>query len=485
METEERKQIYDEIKQKIKKIINGEETKRGIYLYGLSGTGKTYFIKQLLEKENYEMIYYDSIDVRNKLFVNSIFSNDISKSNILQMLMGVIKKTVIVIDNIDELNFCDKKTMTLLVKNMKQKKTKKKEHNKKLEEKKNYIPIICIGNYCIDKKIKELMKFCFNFQIKSLNDFDMLNFIKKEIICIKDLHKKDLDNYLNYIQGDLRKFYFIKKTIENEGVQFANELISDLLSSKTQYNSVKDITKYIFNNDISIKQHSKIINDNDKTTVSLLWHENVVDLIDKNEKGVKLYLKILDNICFADYIYRIIFQYQIWQFNDMSSIIKLVYNNYILRLENTNISNKKLKDIRFTKIITKYSTEYNNFQFILKICQILKMDAKDIISLFENLKEKYKLELEKKNNNVFEKIESEINNLDIIKNNYLQNELPKLQKDINRMIRFLEDSKKNISDTDSNIDIYEINENSMYDYKLMKKFDENMYNNMVDDDNDY
>ena len=30
------------------------------------------------------------------------------------------------------------------------------------------IPIICIGNYHIDKKIKEMIKICFNIELKTL-----------------------------------------------------------------------------------------------------------------------------------------------------------------------------------------------------------------------------------------------------------------------------------------------------------------------------
>ena len=478
MQTEERKEIYTKITQQLKKIIKGEGEKRGIYLYGNSGTGKTHFIKNLLKTENYEMIYYDSKDVRNKLFVNSIFSDNISKNNIVQMMCGIVKKTVIVIDNMDELNLCDKKTLTILVKNMRHKKTKKNKVAKKDNKKSSLIPIICIGNYCVDKKIKELMKVCVNFEFKLLNDSEMFQLLKTNI-CNNDetkLNTTDIKNYLQYIQGDLRKFYFIKKTIENEGITFTNELINDLLATKTIYNSVKDLTQYIFNNDITIKEHSKLISETDRTTISLLWHENVINAIDKNQKGINFYLDALKNICFADYIYRIVFQHQIWQFNEMSSLIKTVYNNKLLHKEFKNNA-KKIQNIRFTKIITKYATEFNNFQFISKMCQLLKMDVKDILTLFEEWKNKYGAELETKNNNVLEKIENEIIELDIITKNYLRNELPKFQKDINRMFRFLDDSKKNVGDFE-----VEIDELIMQDLHLLQNEDYDFGDDMDTDE---
>ena len=45
--------------------------------------------------------------------------------------------------------------------------------------------------------------------------------------------------------------------------------------------------------------------------------------------------------------------------------------------------------MRFTKVLTKYSTEYNNSLFIQNLCQQLGMDKKDLFSFFLDLKNKY------------------------------------------------------------------------------------------------
>jgi hypothetical protein len=132
------------------------------------------------------------------------------------------------------------------------------------------------------------------------------------------------------------------------------------------------------------------MNETDRTSVGLLWHENIIDVIDKMEKNVSIpfYLNQLDNICFSDYIDRITFQKQIWQFNEMSSLIKTFKNNKLYH--DTFPNNKKYKDeIRFTKVLTKYSTEYNNSLFIQKLCQKLAMDKKDLFGFFIELKNKY------------------------------------------------------------------------------------------------
>jgi hypothetical protein len=98
---------------------------------------------------------------------------------------------------------------------------------------------------------------------------------------------------------------------------------------------------------------------------------------------------MLDNICFADYIDRITFQKQIWQFNEMSSLIKTFKNNkkyHTMMQNNENQPKLVLNDIRFTKVLTKYSTEYNNSIFIQNLCQELSMDKKDIFAFFLDFK---------------------------------------------------------------------------------------------------
>ena len=136
-----------------------------------------------------------------------------------------------------------------------------------------------------------------------------------------------------------------------------------------------------------------MMNDTDRTTVGLLWHENIIDYLDEKSKTVSIpaYIKILDKICYADYIDRITFQNQIWQFNEMSSLIKTFHCNKIYHdfiTENAPPSPNKMneKEIRFTKVLPQYSTDYNNSLFIQELCQKLSLDKKDTFSFFLNLR---------------------------------------------------------------------------------------------------
>jgi hypothetical protein len=76
----------------------------------------------------------------------------------------------------------------------------------------------------------------------------------------------------------------------------------------------------------------------------------------------------------------------------MSSIIKTFKNNKIYH----ESLKKKIKynpsEVRFTKVLTKYSTEYNNSLFIQNLCYQLGMDKKDLFAFFLELKNKYESE---------------------------------------------------------------------------------------------
>ena len=56
-------------------------TKRGMYVYGAPGTGKTIFVQKILKKLNYDIIKYDAGDVRNKTIVDQITKHNMSDKN--------------------------------------------------------------------------------------------------------------------------------------------------------------------------------------------------------------------------------------------------------------------------------------------------------------------------------------------------------------------------------------------------------------------
>jgi hypothetical protein len=201
---------------------------------------------------------------------------------------------------------------------------------------------------------------------------------------------------ISFVQGDLRKLNNIYELYKFDNDFFNSETIENTLVMKSSNDNTRKITENLINNKYNIEDHSIIMNETDRTIVGLLWHENIIDVFEKINKKVSIpiYLNILDNICFSDYIDRVTFQKQIWQFNEMSSLIKTFKNNKIFNeFKNndpqlfTNIT--KVSDIRFTKVLTKYSTEFSNFIFIQKLCQELEMGKYEAFAFMLDLKPKY------------------------------------------------------------------------------------------------
>lgn len=372
----------------IKKVLQDFESKcneltykKGIYLYGSPGSGKTYLITEILTELGFDIIKYDAGDIRNKSLIETMTCNNVSSQNVLTMMTNQHKPKAIIMDEIDGMNSGDKGGLTALIKLIRQKKTKKQK-----TESKTMNPIICIGNYYTDKKMRELMKVCNVFELKSPTNEQIGN-VLNATINTDFITNDDINHMINYIQNDIRKLKFVINICQTSNPSDIQNVLK-IFNSKNYNDEPKFITNNLLDTNYAITQHNKIMNETDRTIVALLWHENVIDKIKqlKPDLAYPLYYKILRNICFADYIDRITFQSQIWQFNEMSSLIKTFYNNNIFHTYCEKYNLASLTDIRFTKVLTKYSTEYNNSLFIYNLTQSLLMDKRDVISFFQEIR---------------------------------------------------------------------------------------------------
>jgi hypothetical protein len=368
---------------------NEKNSKRGIFVYGKSGVGKTHLIKDYLKNNNYDPIFYEPHEQRNK---SSLQLDNMSNTrvNVLNMFKKEQKKVVIVIDEIENMNNGDKTGITSLIKSLKIKKNKKKDV-------KNINPIICISSTNSEKKIKELMDVC---RVINIDE-------QPKAVVYKILNETtgNTDNKLvNIVSGNLHKLkiilnYFSKITFEKKSRHSYSDNSSDDDDSKDttfanyffdSSESTKEIVHKLYTNNYDINNHKKIISDNDRTIINLIWHENITHILNEikdKRKRIIIYKNILDNICIGDLMDRVIFQNQIWYLGEYSSLLKTFYNNYIIHLHmNENIIKKiKNKEIEFTKVLTKYSTEYNNNIFITQLCEKLLIDKKDLFWFFTNV----------------------------------------------------------------------------------------------------
>jgi replication factor C subunit 1 len=364
-------------------LTNFEENKhnplisRGIYVYGEAGVGKTHLIKQVLKEMNYDMVYYDASDVRNKTIIDGLANNNMANTNVLSMFHKKIKRIAIVMDDVDGMNNGDKGGINNLIKLIRPKKTKKQK-----KEEYTMNPIICIGNAHVDKKIKELKNVCVCVKVNKPTASQVVQIIKTSMT-----HQPE--QLAAYVNGDLRKLENIMDLVEN-GI-IASDSLTTMFEYKSSNDDTKQITTKLLNTYYPIKDHNTIINETDRTSVGLLFHENVIDMLNSSQAHVDTYVKLLENMCFADYVDRVTFQKQIWIFNEMTSLIKTFNNSKTLH-ESLPTAKYTENEVRFTKVLTKYATEYNNNKFLQQMCLSLGVDKKDLYLHFLRLRETMEME---------------------------------------------------------------------------------------------
>jgi len=335
------------------------------------------------------------------------------------MMRNNIKKNVIVIDEIEIMNSGDKSGLTSLIKLVRIKKTKKQKN-----EEYAINPIICISNNKSEKKIKELMNVCSIIEMERIQNFQIRNILEITSFDNNNINSNSqiLNNIIDCVSCDLRKLNVILELFikfnNNNNNNNNNNIFFNLINTINNSENTKKIVKNLFQKNYSINEHKIIINDNDRTIIGLLWHENIANIlqhISNHTERINIYKEILDNICFADLIDRITFQKQVWFFGEYSSLIKTFYNNYLLHnnvdKQIIDLYNEKNEDIIFTKVLTKYSTEYNNSIFLQDFSERLFLDKKDLLCLFHYFKNYDKDITQPKNENLI--ANHEISKLDI------------------------------------------------------------------------
>ena len=360
------------IKDSIKSYINEMEKNNSykfLYIYGENGIGKTTIIKDVVKSMNYNINYIDCN--YNKLTLEELL-NISNNKDVYSMFFNNIKSKAIIIDNINYYLHNDKSYFNnfikLLKKNVKQKNYK-------------FVPFIFINTIQEEKKFIELSKISHNLKILPPSNLHLQEIIKQLYPNIFKL--KNYKNIINNIFIYLKNKYY---KIDNLKYFYDNNLITTKFDNSNYFNNTindNDNIKLLTKNFLEFKYNLNdldIINYSDRTSLSLLIHENIIKLFDNNLtlSNLKIYKKILENFIFTDCIDKNIFLHQIWQLNDIIYIIKIYYNNFILS-KNNLLKTIDLNDIIFTKILTKYSSEYNNYNFILINTQLYSINKKNLL----------------------------------------------------------------------------------------------------------
>ena len=354
----------------IKYVSNLEKNNslKYLYVYGENGIGKTTIIKNILHSLKYNVNYIDCN--QNQLTLEELI-NITDNKDVYSMFFNNVQKNALIMDNINYYLYNDKSYFNNLVKLLKKNKIHK------------FIPFIFINTLHEEKKFTELSKLSYCLKINPPTTIQLKNIIYKLYPKILDFENNTLiiDNIITYLDYKFYKILNIEYFYNNNLIElkFDTHTRTSNNSNFNINNNIKILTKNLLHYKYNL-QNLDIINYSDRTSLSLLLHENIIKLFNNNltHNELKIYKKILDNFIFCDCIDKNIFLYQIWQLNDITYIIKIFYNNFIL-WEHNLLKNIGQENIIFTKILTKYSSEYNNFNFIFNNTQLYCTNKKTLL----------------------------------------------------------------------------------------------------------
>lgn len=198
---------------------------------------------------------------------------------------------------------------------------------------------------------------------------------KKKIIIIDNIDhlqtndKKMLNIMIKFFKHDIQKYkhaFFVlmgtnrldKKVIELMDI-FAHVHEATSHGSVDYDKVIKDIVK-----DYLTTSNHKVRGMNDKNIISLCYHENIIYSLPHDSEFYETFLR---HFCEGDYYDRLSFQKQLWQFNEMTFFLKVIMN-YLL-CQTKEEEKQEVQSIDFTKILTKFSNEYSNLNFIIGMCE--------------------------------------------------------------------------------------------------------------------
>lgn len=327
-----------------------------IFIYGKTGTGKTTLVESVLK--DCDVITFNANDMRNKGIFEEIEKISHTSNNVIHMFQRKLRQMVAVIDELESVNTGDRSAINSLI---------------KVIQKKPPCSIIFICNDQIDKKISELMKYCTVFTLEPPTHNEMRKIAEYYGLTTEPFVLEELIHKSN---SDIRKFLANVKMSKKIGLKN----LCGVLHLNDAMLTMKNIVHSLINVKKTPEENQIFNSDVNRMMLSLIWHENITDYLD-SEHFKELYYEFLTNMCESDCIDRVAFYKQLWNLSEMTSITKILHNHWI-------VSDHLLNDateVRFTKVLTKYSSEYNNHFFIQGLCIRHGCDRETLFKLAQEM----------------------------------------------------------------------------------------------------
>ena len=386
--------------------------KNCLFLHGPPGIGKTTIASLILSHYNFEILEFNSSEVRSQKLIKERLNQVNSNISILDSLCNKnVKHFGIIFDEIDGVSSGEKGGIG--------------EINNIIFEKgvNNNSPFICISN-TINKKLDTIKKKSIYLKVKKPNKATMMKILDKicdsENILVNDSLKMlivskstfDIRRLIN-----LTEFLFRKKKLydyENDEKMIENiEKLIEGFDSKniylTSYEAADKILNKYHNIDTTLSLYEF-----DKNNIGMFLFENFINYLAFNTKNpniekLKKMSEIFDNYSESDQYERAIFmnqKYSLFKYNCilkcsipshvLNSMNKFPYNKYN-KLNYSTLINKSSQEFNNSKSFTEIKKKFTNFcdsDIHITICNILYKYIEDEKDNIKDLIKQYNLDKE-------------------------------------------------------------------------------------------